>query len=158
MSKEIFLARISAMRSKQAKNSRAITQEDYDNIIMKLKLLEKKVKGKTIPGFTTNDYNLPNTHEILTVEKNGQIFERLVRPSKKDPNKKLFYITIENMFEPVYKVHQDSQNVDRDVMHPVLMETYANITQPQCQAMVDSCQQCQKKKARNKKRIVVKVG
>ena len=73
MSKEIFLARISAMRSKQAKNSRAITQEDYDNIIMKLKLLEKKVKGKTIPGFTTNDYNLPNTHEILTVEKNGQI-------------------------------------------------------------------------------------
>ena len=158
MSKEIFLARISAMRSKQAKNSRAITQEDYDNIIMKLKLLEKKVKGKTIPGFTTNDYNLPNTHEILIVEKNGQIFERLVRPSKKDPNKKLFYITIENMFEPVYKVHQDSQNVDRDVMHPVLMETYANITQPQCQAMVDSCQQCQKKKARNKKRIVVKVG
>ena len=158
MLKEIFLARISAMRSKQAKNSRAITQEDYDNIIMKLKLLEKKVKGKTIPGFTTNDYNLPNTHEILTVEKNGQIFERLVRPSKKDPNKKLFYITIENMFEPVYKVHQDSQNVDRDVMHPVLMETYANITQPQCQAMVDSCQQCQKKKARNKKRIVVKVG
>ena len=158
MSKEIFLARISAMRSKQAKNSRAITQEDYDNIIMKLKLLEKKVKGKTIPGFTTNDYNLPNTHEILTVEKNGQIFERLVRPSKKDPNKKLFYITIENMFETVYKVHQDSQHVDRDVMHPVLMETYANITQPQCQAMVDSCQQCQKKKARNKKRIVVKVG
>ena len=58
------------MRSKQAKN----------NIIKKLKLLEKKVKGKTIPGFTTNDYNLPNTHEILTVEKNGQIFERLVRP------------------------------------------------------------------------------
>ena len=54
MSKEIFLARISAMRSKQAKNSRAITQEDYDNIIKKLKLLEKKVKGKTIPGFTTN--------------------------------------------------------------------------------------------------------
>ena len=114
MSKEIFLARISAMRSKQAKNSRAITQEDYDNIIMKLKLLEKKVKGKTIPGFTTNDYNLPNTHEILTVEKNGQIFERLVRPSKKDPNKKLFYITIENMFEPVYKVHQDSQHGARD--------------------------------------------
>ena len=35
MSKEIFLARISAMRSKQAKNSRAITQEDYDNIIKK---------------------------------------------------------------------------------------------------------------------------
>ena len=63
MSKEIFLARISAMRSKQAKNSRAITQEDYDNIIMKLKLLEKKVKGKTIPGFTTNDYNLPNNSD-----------------------------------------------------------------------------------------------
>ena len=158
MSKEIFLARISAMRSKQAKNSRAITQEDYDNIIKKLKLLEKKVKGKTIPGFTTNDYNLPNTHEILTVEKNGQIFERLVRPSKKDPNKKLFYITIENMFEPVYKVHQDSQHGARDVMHPVLMETYANITQPQCQVMVNSCEQCQKKKARNKKGIVVKVG
>ena len=50
----------------------------------------------------------------MIVEKNGQIFERLVRPSKKDPNKKLFYITIENMFEPVYKVHQDSQHGARD--------------------------------------------
>ena len=43
------------------------------------------------------------------------------------------------------------------MMHPVLMETYANMTQPQCQAMVNSCEQCQKKKARNKKGIVVKV-
>ena len=41
MSEEIFLARIFSMRSKQASNSRAMTQEDYDNIIKKLKLLEK---------------------------------------------------------------------------------------------------------------------
>ena len=39
MSKEIFLARISAMRSKQAKNSRAITQEDYDNISVSVKFI-----------------------------------------------------------------------------------------------------------------------
>ena len=45
------------------------------------------------------------------------LFERLVRPSKKDPNKKLFYITIENMFEPVYKVHQDSQHEERSLFH-----------------------------------------
>ena len=108
ITKERFLARLYAMRSKQANNSRAITQEDYDNIIKKLKLLDKKVKGKSIPGFTSNDYNLANTHEILTVEKNGTIIERLVRPSKEDPNKKLRYITIENMFEPMYKVHQES--------------------------------------------------
>ena len=91
------------MRSKHANNSRAITQGDYDNMIKKLKLLDKKVKGKNIPGFTSNDYNLANTHEILTVEKNGTIIERLVRPSKEDPNKKLRYITIENMFEQSYK-------------------------------------------------------
>ena len=72
ITKERFLARLYEMRSKQANNSRAITQGDYDNIIKKLKLLDKKVKGKSIPGFTSNDYNLANTHEILTVEKKAQ--------------------------------------------------------------------------------------
>ena len=141
------------MRSKQGKNSRSLTQEDYDNIIKKLKLLATKVKGKTIPGFSANDYNLPNTHEILTVEKNGQIIERLVRPSKDDPNKKLYYITIEKMFEVVYKVHKDSGHGARDCMHPVLMENYANITQKQCTAMIESCEHCQKKKLRQQKGI-----
>ena len=36
------------------------------------------------------------------------------------------------------KPYQDSGHGARDVMHPVLMETYANITQVQCQAMVNS--------------------
>ena len=44
ITKERFLARLYEMRSKQANNSRAITQEDYDNIIKKLKLLDKKVQ------------------------------------------------------------------------------------------------------------------
>ena len=157
ITKERFLARLYAMRSKQANNSRAITQEDYDNIIKKLKLLDNKVKSKSIPGFTSNDYNLANTHEILTVEKNGTIIERLVRPSKEDPNKKLRYITIENMFEPMYKVHQESGHGARDVMHPRLMDIYANITQVQCTALIASCEHCQKKKLRQQKGIVVKV-
>ena len=68
VTKERFLARLYEMRSKQANNSRAITQEDYDNIIKKLKLLDKKVKGKSIPGFTSNDYSLPNN---VCFKKNG---------------------------------------------------------------------------------------
>ena len=67
ITKERFLARLYEMRSKQANNSRAITQGDYDNIIKKLKLLDKKVKGKSIPGFTSNDYNLANTHVYIYI-------------------------------------------------------------------------------------------
>ena len=153
-SREIFMERISEMRSKQASNNRAITQEGYANIIKKLKQLVTKVPGKSIPGFSTNDYNLANTHEILTVEKNGTMIEILVRPGKEDTNKKLEYITVEKMFDVVNDIHKKSKHGGRDEIHPVLMEKYANITQKQCQVFVNSCEQCQIKKVRSKKGIV----
>ena len=149
-SREIFMERISEMRSKQARNNRAMTQEGYANIIKKLKQLVTKVPGKGIPGFSTNDYNLPNTHEILTVEKDGTMVEILVRPGKGDTNKKLEYITIEKMFDVINDIHIKSKHGGRGEIHPVLMETYANITQKQCQVFVNSCEECQNKKARSK--------
>ena len=152
-SREIFMERISEMRSKQASNNRAITQEGYANTIKKLKQLVTKVPGKGIPGFSTNDYNLVNTHEILTVEKNGTVIEILVRPGKEDTNKKLEYITVEEMFDVINDIHKKTKHGGRDEMHPVLMDKYANITQKQCQVFVNSCEQCQKKKVRSKKGI-----
>ena len=149
-SREIFMERISEMRSKQARNNRAMTQEGYANIIKKLKQLVTKVPGKGIPGFSTNDYNLPNTHEILTVEKDDTVIEILVRPGKGDTNKKLEYITIEKMFDVINDIHIKSKHGGRGEIHPVLMETYANITQKQCQVFVNSCEECQNKKARSK--------
>ena len=57
----------------------------------------------------------------------------------------------------VFKVHQESGHGARDVMHPRLMDIYANITQVQCTALIASCEHCQKKKLRQQKGIVVKV-
>ena len=43
--KEKFLARISDMVSNQGKNTKMMTEENYTNIIRKLKLLKEKPPG-----------------------------------------------------------------------------------------------------------------
>ena len=65
--KEKFLSRISDMVSNQGKNTKMMTEENYTNIIRKLKLLNDKSPGYHLKLYSKNDYILPKHHEILTV-------------------------------------------------------------------------------------------
>ena len=55
--KEIFMERISELLS-QSKNNKIITNESYQNIIRKLKLLNEKPKGYQLQLESKNDYRL----------------------------------------------------------------------------------------------------
>ena len=68
--KEIFMERISELLSNQSKN-KMITNECYQNIIRKLKLLNEKPTGYQLQLESKNDYRLLKSHEILVVENDG---------------------------------------------------------------------------------------
>ena len=59
-----------------------LTEDTYKNIIRKLKLLNEKPPGYHLELDSKNDYSLPKSHEILTVEVDGVTIEKLVKPSK----------------------------------------------------------------------------
>ena len=151
--KEIFMEKISEILSSQSKNNKMITDEGYQNIIRKLKLLNEKPMGYQSQLESKNDYRLLKTHEILIVENDGVIHERLVKPVD---GKKLRYVTLENIFDILLDHHQKSGHGKRDIMYAEIKDLYANLTQKHCQTLVECCEQCQKNKLRPKKGIVVK--
>ena len=123
--KEIFMERISELLSNQSKN-KIITNECYQNIIRKLKLLNEKPTGYQLQLESKNDYRLLKSHEILVVENDGVTHERLVKPVY---GKKLRYVTVENMYEILLDHHQRTGHGKRDIMYAEIKDLYANLTQ-----------------------------
>ena len=96
------------------------------------------------PGYhlqldSKNDYKLPKSHEIQTVENNGILIERLVKPVD---GKKLRYVTYSNLFEVLLSHHQNCGHGKRNILYEEIKNLYANITKNHCKALVDCCDQC----------------
>ena len=134
-----FMERICEMVSNQGKNIKMMTDEVYTNIIKKLKLLNEKPPGYHLQLDSKNDYKLPKSHEIQTVENNGILIERLVKPVD---GKKLRYVTYSNLFEVLLSHHQNCGHGKRDTLYEEIKNLYANITKNHCKALVDCCDQC----------------
>ena len=101
-----------------------------------------------VPG----DFYLMKRFEILQVEKNGTIVEKLVKPGTR-----LQYVTFENLFEAIREAHEEgTKHGCRDILNKKLQQYYTNITVKQIQAFVDCCEICQVKKGRMRKGVVVK--
>ena len=101
---------------------------------------------------TPNDFHLLKRFEIIQVEKNGEIFERLVKP-----NTRLRFMTYDALFDAIKEVHEEGlKHGCRDLLNKKLQQMYANITVKQMQAFVECCEVCQVKKGRMKKGVVVK--
>ena len=68
--------------------------------------------------------------EILHVEKNGTIVEKLVKPGTR-----LRYVTIENLFEAIILAHEEgTKHGCRDILNEKVQVYYTNITVKQIQA------------------------
>ena len=93
--KEIFMEKISELLSNQSKNSKILTNECYQTIIRKLKLLNEKPIGYQLQLESKNDYRLLKSHEILVVENDGVTHERLVKPAN---GKRIRYVTVEDRY------------------------------------------------------------
>ena len=86
--KERFDLKIKEMRAGQAKNVTMFNDTEYEGFIEKLKELKN-------PGYkmTPYDFHLVKRFEILRVEKEGEILERLVKP-----NTRLMFMTYEGLY------------------------------------------------------------
>ena len=142
-----FDQKIKDLRAAQAKNVKIFTNDVYVEYIQKIN--EIKCQGYRM---TPADFYLVKRFEILQVEKNGIIIERLVKPGTK-----LRYATFESLFDAIKEVHEDGlKHACRDILNKKLQSMFANITVKQIQAFVDCCEVCQVKKGRMKKGVVVK--
>ena len=118
-----FNEKIAAMKADQSKNVKMFTDEDYAAKIARIK--EIKAPGhKMIP----QDYGLLRKFEILQVEKDGKMLERLVKVNKKDGVRPRF-ATYETLYDSILEYHAEAgKHTGRLLTFKKLKERYANIT------------------------------
>ena len=85
-----FDEKIQELRASQGKNARIISDADYSSFISKIKEI-KSAGYKMKP----QDFNLLKRFEVLQVEKDGEIIEKLVKPGTS-----LRFVTYEGLFAP----------------------------------------------------------
>ena len=149
--KKRFDEKILEMKAEQGKNVKMFSDLEYQLKIERLK--EVRMAGhKWIP----QDYALVTKFDILEVEKDGQIHQRLVKVDKKDGSRKR-YVTYEKLFEAIQEYHEESgKHTGRLLTFNKLKQIYANITMQQVIAYIECCETCHQKQGRVKKGIVVK--
>ena len=150
-SKERFNEKIDQMKGEQAKNVKMFTDEEY-----KLKI--ERIKEVKMPGhkWLPRDYALVNKFEVLQVEKDGVLLERLVKVDKKDGSRKR-YVTYESLFDAIMEYHAEAgKHTGRLLTFKKLQQIYANITMQYVILFIECCETCQQKQGRVKKGVVVK--
>ena len=142
-----FDIKVAELRAAQGKNVRMFSDADYHDYV-------QKVKEIRTPGhrMVPTDFYLMKRFEVMQVEKNGTLIEKLVKPGTT-----LRYATFESLYDIIKEVHEEGlKHGCRDILNKKLQTMYANISVKQIQAFVDCCEVCQVKKGRMKKGVVVK--
>ena len=133
--------KLAQLQVNKAKNSRFVTQENQKNQIQRLDDLANR---RAKPTFS--DTNLVKGRSLLTVEVNGTLVQKLVRPGTN-----LRFVPVEEMFSVLKSEHELSNHRGRDVMQDRIKKKYANVTVELIIAF-----KCGLKKSRTRKGIVVK--
>ena len=139
------------MKAEQGKNTKMFSDEEY-----KLKL--ERLKEVKQPGnkWLPQDYALVSKYDVLEVEKDGQILQRLVKVDKKDGSRKR-YTTYEQLFDAIKEYHEENgKHTGRLLTFKKLKIIFANITMQQVILFIECCETCHQKQGRVKKGIVVK--
>ena len=144
--KQRFEEKIDGMKAEQGKNVKMFSDLDYQLKIDRLK--EVRMPGhKWIP----QDYALLTKFDILEVEKDGQIHQRLVKVDKKDGSRKR-YVTYEKLFVAIQEYHEESgKHTGRLLTFNKLKQIYANITMQQVIAYIECCETCHQKQGRSRR-------
>ena len=93
-----FEEKIQELRANQGKNVKMFSNKEYHDYIQKLKDI-KSPGHRMVPS----DFYLMKRFEILQVEKNGILVEKLVKPGTR-----LRYVTFENVFGAIREAHEES--------------------------------------------------
>jgi hypothetical protein len=149
--KQRFDEKIVEMKAEQGKNVKMFSDLEHQLKIETLK--EVRMAGhKWVP----QDYALVTKFDILEVEKDGQIHQRLVKVGKNDGFRKQ-YVTYKKLFEAIQEYYEESgKHTGRLLTFNKLKQIYANITMQQIIAYIECSETCHQKQGRVKKGIVVK--
>ena len=92
-----FDKKIQELRAGQGKNVRMFSNIEYGKFI-------QKVKDIRTPGhrMMPSDFYMMKRFEVMQVEKNGDIIEKLVKPGTR-----LRYATFENLFDIITDLHEE---------------------------------------------------
>ena len=136
--RELFETRISEIKSKKGRNDVMIDAEQYNETLDSMKRMQD-------PEYiaSTNEKNLQKRFEILSIETDNGLIEKLVKPDKKGNGTRLRFVMQEDLYDTIKKVHEALMHPGRNSTYKELKGSYANITQEHTQIFCNCCKHCQ---------------
>lgn len=136
-----FIERIKDATLKKAKNSQILSQEKYGSIIQSLQRIE--TNGAKEP----KDFRLKSRYQVLEI---GDVHQLVKKGTD------LKFVIMEDLFDVINSAHIATGHGGKNVLRIELSKKYANISQEQLLAFLKLCEECQLKKSKVKKSLVVK--
>lgn len=142
-----FLSRIENLR-KDNKSPNCILFQS--NELQEKIDLVKQVQAKS--SKSPNEIRLLKRYAVLNV--NGS--DKLIKTLDDAGSSILYYVSVDQMFDICFEAHLNTGHGRRDRMETELSRRYANVTRPVTQAFLDLCEECQLKRKKTKRNVVVK--
>ena len=141
-----FLEILLTAEESKGQNSRLIHREDLDRKIQRLSDLALETEGQKTsrrPG----DSNLLKRFDLAVYDDTSFLL-------KKGTDKRI--VCAEETYEIINSAHIATGHGGRDITLKHLLEKFSNISATQISAFISLCEECQLKRTRPKKSIVVK--
>ena len=136
-----------AEEERKGQSSCYLSDNKHQFILSRLEQLDRgaiaKKEGK--------DYRLANHYERKTEICQGILVQQLRKPKTG-----MLYLSHSQLFDAIRAEHLITGHGARDIMHQKTKAKYANVTKDQLQLFTDLCEDCQLKKKKVRKSLVVK--
>lgn len=139
--KRKFIERVLQAENKKAINSTLLTRRKFDAIVQNLRNIEES-------GAKENkDYRLQNRYQLLEIQDNFYL-------NKKGTEKR--FVCSDELFDIIDDAHKTTGHGGRNVTNNELKKKFANISREHIMYFLELCEECQLKKTKVRKSLVVK--
>ena len=145
----LFNTKMAQTEETKGLSSTNLTEQQYRSIVLRLQELQQNPSERKC----AKDYRLLNKYELNTVSLGPIEITRLIKKGSSPPQK---FIVDSEMFDAIKDEHLASGHGGRDIVHKRTVTKIANCTKELIQLYIDLCEDCQLKKSKIRKGIVVK--
>ena len=140
-----FDRKIDELDEKKGLSSTFLSNDKYQFIMHRLKEIASGAKKDA------KDHRLVKRYDIEVTRTPTITIERLFKAGTN-----LVFVTKSELFNVIHELHLLKGHGARDVMFHEAKERYANVTREVLQLYVDACEECQLKRKKVRKSLVVK--
>lgn len=144
-----FFEKITELDNKSGKNSRSLSSEEYQQIIARLLEIENARKENRRGILTVKDCNLMRSYEVAVLRE--QEYHYL-----KKRGTDLRVVPVNEIYDILKSAHMDTGHGGRDTMRKRISTRFHNITIAHISVFISLCEECQLKRSRVQKSIVVR--